>query len=218
MRTQYTIKIIDDTHGGGIGFMLVDGYDGGEFDRPYTIFEPRLLAHDILEHVPGPEHIGPVDDELQALGTVLRTRPEVSDSLKYDVYSVCLDDYDGEMFTDCPEVSILDEVVRDEIRRAAYLGVRMYQEEQGEWVPTYYTLYRTVVRHMSYGYVRACAHYADVAVCDMFHRITEQAKMWSANWLDEGYVGYTFKVTLDWNETECYIGTQPNEWEIDYDE
>jgi len=56
-----------------------------------------------------------------------------------------------------------------------------------------------------------------VAVCDMFYRITEQAKIWSTNWLDEGYVGYTFNVTLDWNTTECYIGTEPNEWDNDDD-
>ncbi|WP_420381692.1 hypothetical protein [Novosphingobium sp.] len=43
--------------------------DGVMADR-----EGGLIAHDILEHQNGPSHIGPIDDELEALGGVWHVR------------------------------------------------------------------------------------------------------------------------------------------------
>ena len=220
MRTNYQIEIIEDETNGGIAYKLVDGFDGGELGLQYAIYDSRLLAHDILEHIPGVEHIGTAHDEAQALGAIFYTRPEISEQTKYDVLSILTDDYDGTIGYHVPEVTLIDEVDRDEIRRAAYHGVRMYRDECEYDSICRYSLYRYVTALMFYGYAVASTHYAQVDVSTMFACIVKQADAWRAHWLDESYLGCTFDVTLDWKEIECYISTEPNEWneEEDYEQ
>lgn len=53
-----------------------DGWlvEGADPDRTDGSTSGMLIAHDILEHVNGPEAIGSIEDELEALGAVAFTR------------------------------------------------------------------------------------------------------------------------------------------------
>jgi len=218
MRSKYQIEVVEDTVSGGTGYVLVDGFRGDEFDTPYVIHEPRLLAHDILEHVSGPECIGPVYDELKAIGAVALVRPEL-DNLKYDVANVlATPEPECSLYKPAP-VRVLDPVVRRQLRNAAVRGTAMYYVEVEGEEDDILNISRIVYGYLCEGYAQAGAYYGTVAVCDMFDRITQQAKVWSDSWNDDDNVGYTFDLVLDWDEIECYISTEPNEWmEEDYDE
>lgn len=65
----------DDCMDGLDGFQIighpVEDYSYSENDH---ILSPRMVAHDIVEHVNGWQNIGTVEDELEALGTAWYTR------------------------------------------------------------------------------------------------------------------------------------------------
>jgi hypothetical protein len=212
IRTQYTVEVCEDNVNGGVCIALVDGYrdDWG----PWGIHEPRLLAHDILEHLDGPAAIGPVTDELQALGAVAYVRPEAVDyALKYDVLNVLTDDEDWYDST-APRVSLTDGT-DTLLRKAAVAGVLMYREEYDEDVPVLSTA-RAVYRWMAYGYARTAVHYARVNPGWMFTEITAAAKLLLENWTEECYVGCTFDLTLDFADGTVILSPEPTNWHDDY--
>ena len=218
MRSKYQIEVVKDWILGGTGYVLVDGFHGDDYDTPYAIHEARLLAHDILEHVSGPECIGPVVEELRTIGVSALVRPELF-NLEYDVAnSLSAPDSDFGMYPPVP-VRVLDPVVRKHLRRVAVRGTALYYEEEEE-VEKFAILNhaRIVYGYLCEGYAQAGAYYGTVAVCDMFDRITRQAQVWSNEWKEYWNIGYTFDVVLDWDAIECYISTEPNEWMEEDDE
>lgn len=68
-------------------------------DAPFVAFNGTIVAHDIIEHVNGIEHIGTVSDEFQALGGVIFTRLDMhrvtEQSLMNALLSLISRIYDG---------------------------------------------------------------------------------------------------------------------------
>jgi hypothetical protein len=70
MRTVYLVAREDEfDRAPGLQLRDMPQSDGAMSDRDGT-----LTAHDVLEHVNGAEHIGSIDDELEALGAAWYTR------------------------------------------------------------------------------------------------------------------------------------------------
>lgn len=73
------LTVCDDEYGSGLGFHLAKTpkYDGFMVDT--TGF---MIAHDLLEHQNGAQNIGPVWDEMEALGSVWHLRGRHGDFLR----------------------------------------------------------------------------------------------------------------------------------------
>ena len=211
MRNTYTVEICGDYVSGGVCIALTDGYRSDY--APWGIHEPRLLAHDILEHIDGPAAIGPVEDELLAMGALAYVRPEVVDhALKYDVSAVLADDPDGDWYPDtAPRVSLTDGT-DTLLRRAAIEGVLLYRDDHGYMEVSVLSTARAVYRWMAYGYARTSVHYAGVNPGRMFEAITAAAKTLLENWTDEYYVGCTFDLTLDYADGTVILSPEPTNW------
>jgi len=71
------LKAIEDNVSGEIGLVLakLNILD----DEPMTANEGHLIAHDLLEHVNGVQHIGGIGDELEALGACWFIRGQFND-------------------------------------------------------------------------------------------------------------------------------------------
>jgi hypothetical protein len=218
LRTQYVVEVQEDNNNGGVGLMLRGGFDGGEYEQTFLIHDARLLAHDILEHVPGPEYIGTGADEFQALAMVAHVRPEFGEVLKYDVSNTLSEDYEGTYWEVPPEVHILDDVVVRQLRSAAVRGTDMYRDEYPDlWevnpdTVSVLQVARQIYKWLAFGYVQGTAHYGTLPVCDMFHRITEQATILLDRYRSEEYIGCTFDLTLDWNDTTVLVSSEPTNW------
>lgn len=61
------LRIIDDEQGSGMGWVLADMGEAVE-GEPTAAYDGRLVAHDVLEHQNGPEAVGGIADEIEALG------------------------------------------------------------------------------------------------------------------------------------------------------
>ena len=211
MRNTYEVEICGDNVSGGVCIALADGYRS-DYD-PWGIHEPRLLAHDILEHIDGPASIGPAEDELLALGAVAYVRPEVADhALKYDIASILMDDPDWNWYPDtAPRVSLTDGT-DTLLRRAAIEGVLLYRADHDYMEVPVLSTARAVYRWMSYGYARTSVHYAGVDPGRMFESITAAAEWLLLEWTEEYYVGCTFALTLDYANGTVLTSQEPTNW------
>lgn len=72
----------EDEPTGSLG-LIVKGSAGPEI---FADTDGRLLAHDLVEHQNGPEAIGRVDDELEAIGAIWQVRGRHGDMVESDLY------------------------------------------------------------------------------------------------------------------------------------
>lgn len=105
-QTVYLISFTDDSTG-NLGYGLKDM---PKDDKTFSSNDGRLIAHDILEHINGPQYIGGIDDELQALGAAWYIRgqnggfnktghyTDPREGLSYDIISLFRDWYYGAEF------------------------------------------------------------------------------------------------------------------------
>jgi len=220
MRTHYQVEITSDPSMGDICIALSDGYRGGDTGEIWGIYEARLLAHDIIEHLDGPGEIGTGHDEVLALGAVYYVRPHVAvQGLKYDIANVLGEDYQSILEVPVPAVYLTCESELEELHGIVCEGVQLWVDELDEPAGIDLQTVRTkLLALLSYGYVRASTHYAQVRVDRMFDSITEAAKVLLLHWTEDDYIGCLFDLTLDWNDGSVLLSPEPTNWQIEEDD
>lgn len=132
------LVVFQDEPTGETGFRLNGARTSEEM---FAATSGRLLAHDVIEHVNGPERIGDIDDELEALGAIWYTRGRHSDlsrdgagsfyspeqNVASDVCDMLLKVLDGEPMPECGRTAALD--CDDSLREICDHGLKSARDE-----------------------------------------------------------------------------------------
>jgi hypothetical protein len=190
----------EDRELGGLG-LLIEGMRGGAEVNPGT--DGVTIAHDLLEHVNGPEHIGTIDDELEALGAIWYVRGQFDDlsrdgrgshyttheNIAADVVRMFRDFFYGASVDTKPPRTmpcIADDDLREILRYAAEdYRAEVHDEDAHETAKRFAEYERVCLPRMRIGYRKAAKRFRSLggahAANELFWLVARAVRPYAAN-------------------------------------
>ncbi len=236
MNQTIILQAIECPVTGGIGLAPQAAINGNGSEDYMADTDGVLLAHDLLEHINGPEHIGGIGDELEALGAIWYGRGQSNDmsrenrasmftpeqNIGSDVSRMAQDfTYKGfERAVPEQQETDADESLRYIIAYAMREARNEYSDEYNDSTTGTRAAFREYAANslafMQAGYHKAEAKYGtSYALSNLFWNVRDAVKPYSAS---ADFVGRLYELTInDDGEAFCdeYYETDDSELACD---